>query len=299
MTAPCRICLLGFGEVGTILADDLLARGRDLSAWDLMFSEAGSGPARAVAERSVRAGSDARDSVRDVELVISAVTAAQTAAAAGAVAPALATGAWYVDLNSASPGTKLEAGGIVAEAGGRYVEAAVMGPLPPARMAVPILLGGAHANEFLPIALELGFSGATFFSSEPGRATAVKMCRSVIVKGMEAVLAESLVAARGHGVDDAVLASLDNVIPGADWPALARYMISRSLEHGARRAEEMREVARTVAEAGLTPLVSAACADRQAWASGHAEVHREPELGRMLDAIRARMAELREAPTSR
>lgn len=299
MTAPSRVCLLGLGEVGTILADDLPARSVTLSAWDLLFSEPDSGPSRAASGRRVRAGSDARDAVRDAELVISAVTAAETVAAARSVAGVLLPGAHYLDLNSASPESKREAARVVEGGGGRYVEAAVMAPFPPSRMGAAILLGGEHAEAFLKVARELGFAGARFFSDECGRASAVKMCRSVVVKGLEALLTESLVTARRHRVEGDVLESLGNVVAEADWPALARYMISRSLEHGARRAEEMREVAKTVAEAGLAPLVSAACADRQQWASRHAEVGREPDLGRMLDAIRSRLEGPRETSTTR
>jgi len=289
MTAPSGICLLGFGEVGTILADELDERGFALSAWDLEFSDARSRPTQAAAGRPLRLGRDARDAAKDADVVISAVTAAQTTAAARVVAPGLGSGTWYVDLNSASPASKLEAAKLVADQGGRYVEVSVMGAFPPSRMAVPMLMGGPHATAFLPVAEQLGFSAATCFSQEYGPAAAVKMCRSVIVKGLEALLAEALVAARGHGVDQAVLRSLDNVIPGVDWPALAHYMISRSLEHGARRAEELREVAQAVAEAGLTPVVSAACAERQDWAARFGDLRTSPDLDHMLDAIRARM----------
>src|SRR2546429_5318848 len=117
-------------------------------------------------------------------------------------------------------------------------------------------LGGPHARAFLPLAQSLGFAGANVYSDAIGAASAAKMCRSVIIKGMEALLAESLLTARRHGVEDAVLASLQDLFPVRDWRALARYMISRSPQHGRRRAEGMREAAKTVAEAGFRPPVS-------------------------------------------
>jgi 3-hydroxyisobutyrate dehydrogenase-like beta-hydroxyacid dehydrogenase len=113
------------------------------------------------------------------------------------------------------------------------------------------------------------------------------MCRSVMIKGLEALLAESLLAARHYGVEESVLASLQNLLPADDWPALARYMISRSLQHGTRRAEEMEEVARTVQEAGLAPWMSSACVERQRWAAGHRAALGEAELNGLLDAVRA------------
>lgn len=290
MKTPERICLIGLGEVGTILADDLGGTGVVLSAWDVKFADPGSGPSRAAAKRSLRIGADARDAVEDADLVISAVTAAQTAAAARAAAPKVRAGAHYLDLNSAAPASKLEAARLVADRGSRYVEAAVMSAFPPQRIAAPMLLGGPHAEAFLPLAHLLGFAGARFFSPEYGRAAAAKLCRSVIVKGLEALMLEALVAARRHGVEDAVLSSLDSLVKGADWPGLARHMIARAVEHGARRAEEMHEAARTVAEAGLTPLMSAACAERQQWASRFGDVRAESDLARMLDAIPERTA---------
>jgi 3-hydroxyisobutyrate dehydrogenase-like beta-hydroxyacid dehydrogenase len=285
---PLRICLLGFGEVGQILAEDLAARGGlELTAWDVQFADEGSAPARALARHSVRAAANAAAAASGAGLVISAVTAAQDLAAASSVAGVLAPDAWFVDLNSVSPRVKQQASQIVSERGARYVEAAVMAPVPPKRLATPMLLGGPHAADFLATARDLGLSGAQVFAAEIGRASAAKMCRSVFVKGLEALLAESMLAARSYGVEEAVLASMREVIPAADWPGLARYMISRSLVHGTRRAEEMREVARTVEEAGVAAWMSRACAERQAWAARHREAAQATSLPTMLDAILA------------
>jgi 3-hydroxyisobutyrate dehydrogenase-like beta-hydroxyacid dehydrogenase len=153
-----------------------------------------------------------------------------------------------------------------------------------------MLLGGPHAERFLPIAQDFGLSGTRFFSAELGRASAAKMCRSVMVKGIEALLCESLLAARHYGVEDDVLSSLEDLFPGPDWPKLSRYMISRAVEHGVRRAEEMREAAETVREAGLEPLMSAACAERQDWAAQFKAVLGAEELQPMLDAVRASLS---------
>jgi 3-hydroxyisobutyrate dehydrogenase-like beta-hydroxyacid dehydrogenase len=92
---------------------------------------------------------------------------------------------------------------IVEAAGGRYIESAIMSPINPKRAASPMLLGGPHAAEFLSVARQLGFTAATVFSDQIGGASAAKMCRSVIIKGMEALLGESLLAARRYGVEDA------------------------------------------------------------------------------------------------
>lgn len=284
-----RIAIIGFGEVGRILAEDLLGRGSGLSAFDPKFADQASSPSVSAKATGVWAAPSAADATAGCDLVISAVTAAQTIAAAKSVIGTVTTNTIFLDLNSASPGAKREAADAIHAAGARYIEAAVMSPVPPKRIGTSMLFGGPHAGAFLPEAHSLGFSGASVFSADIGKASAAKMCRSVMVKGVEALLSESLLAARAYGVETTVLKSLDDLFPGPDWPTLSRYMISRTLEHGTRRAEEMREVARTIAEAGLEPQMSAATAERQAWAAQFASALSEQSLDDMLDAIRTMM----------
>jgi 3-hydroxyisobutyrate dehydrogenase-like beta-hydroxyacid dehydrogenase len=279
-----NVCLLGFGEVGQTLAAGLRARVTALSAWDVAFADGDSAQSRAAARLGVSAP-DVRTAVSQADLVISAVTAAQIGAAARSVAPHLLRGAWYFDLNSCSPAAKAAAADIVTVAGGRFVEAAVMSPIEPRGAASPMLIGGDSAAEFEPVARQLGFTELRRLPGKLGSASAAKMCRSVVVKGLEALILESLLAARRHGVEDVVLESLRGLRID-DWRQSARYMASRALIHGARRAEEMREVARTVGEAGLTPHMSSACAQWQDWAAAHEQWH-TAELPEMLDGLLA------------
>ena len=287
MAAFSRVALIGFGEVGQTLGADLLAAGADVAAFDILVAKADSAPSRALSKIAVRTARDARDAVKDVDLVIAAVTAASDLEAAQSVAPGLSRGAFYLDVNSVSPGMKRACAEIIDGAGGRYVEAAVMTPIAPKRIGSSMLLGGAHADSFLQGAAPLGFTGAKAFSSIVGQASATKMCRSVIIKGVEALLTESMLAARHYGIEKTVLDSLSDLLPAGDWEKIARYFISRSLEHGTRRAEEMRESAKTVSEAGLEPLMALATAEREDWAAAHrhALAHID-DLGAMLDAIR-------------
>ncbi len=258
-----RIALIGYGEVGRILAEDL--RGHPITAFDTKLDGETGQPLREHAARVgvVPAASHAQ-AVQGAELVVSAVTASQAVDVAQACAPALAPLACFLDLNSASPGAKTRAAGFVDGAGGRYVEGAVMTSVPPHRIRVPLLLGGPHAAALAPVLAALGFAPKVA-SAQLGVASATKMCRSVMIKGLEAMVIESLASARHYGVEDAVLASLAETFPGIDWEAQAAYFFQRVIEHGRRRSEEVHEVAQTVREAGLEPWSAAGTARRQAW----------------------------------
>lgn len=291
MNTGLRIALLGFGEVGQILATDLRARGVEhIAVWDTQFANSNSGPSRAAQAARITIAGSARDAVADAALVISAVTAAQDLAAAEAAAPHLTANAYFLDLNSVSPAVKQTVADVITRAGGRYVEAAVMAPIQPRRSASPMLLGGPHAQAFAELAQPLGFTGAEVFDTAIGKASAAKMCRSVVIKGMEALLAEALLAGRHYGVEQTVLESLRAFMPAVDWHDQARYMLARALQHGARRAEEMREVSQTVRDAGLEPWMSRACVARQAWAAQYGELAHIESLERMLDEWRAKQA---------
>lgn len=276
--------LLGLGEVGRVIAEDLsLER---IVPWDTAFGDGGSRASRNALDLGLAPAADAASSTADADVIVSAVTAANTVIAARSVAERLPKDCWYVDLNSASPGHKVAAADAIERAGGRYVEAAVMSPIHPRRLGAPILLGGPHAADFAPVGSALGWTGLEVFSDRVGPAAATKLCRSVVVKGLEALVTESMLTARAWGVEESVLASLSNVIPVDDWADFAAYLVSRSVEHGARRGEEMREAADTVADAGVASLMASATAERQEWAAqfGPAETQ---DLWLLLDRMRA------------
>ncbi len=281
------IALIGFGEVGQVFGADLPTANRcNLVAWDVKFPDQESEPAQAAARSAVAVSANAEAAACGANLIISAVTAGETVAAARSVTATLASGAYFLDVNSAAPAAKRDAARIIETAGGRYVEAAIMSPISPKRLGCSILLGGPHAGEFKDIAATLGFSNAQCYSETLGQTAAAKLCRSVVIKGLEALLSEGLAAARYYRVEETVLESLDNLHPGADWRELSRYMISRANLHGARRAEEMREAAATIADAGLDPLMSLAAARRHAWIARRlgdaADIHLESALDSLV-----------------
>jgi 3-hydroxyisobutyrate dehydrogenase-like beta-hydroxyacid dehydrogenase len=258
-----KITFIGYGEVGRILAEDLA--GHALTAFDAKLgSEAGNALREHAAEHGVALAANHAEAAQGAELVISAVTASQAVKVAQACVPGLAKGAFFLDFNSASPGAKIRAAGFVDAAGGRYVEGAVMTSVPPYRIKVPLLLGGPNAAALQPVLQQLGFA-PKIASDKLGVASATKMCRSVMIKGLEAMVIESFTTARHYGVEDQVLASLQETFPGIDWEKQGAYFFQRVIEHGRRRSEEVREVAETVREAGLDPFSASGTADRQAF----------------------------------
>ncbi len=292
--AIATIGILGFGEVGSRLLEDLLAHNDShLVLWDKQFASADSRASERLNDidstHRVSVAASARDMAAQCDLIISAVTASQALHAAEDALSGIRAGAYYMDVNSVSPETKKAMAELINPRGGRFVEASIMSPIDPKRIASPMLLAGPYAEDFAPIINALGFIGAEACAAQYGVAAATKMCRSVMIKGMEALVTESLLAAKYYGVEDAVLGSLNNLFPRPDWPQHARYLISRSIEHGVRRAEEMREVANTVADSGQTPWMSSACVERQDWAPQFTEALQYEDLHDMLTAMRAHM----------
>lgn len=266
-----RIGLAGYGEVGRIFAAGLKPQVAQASAWDLKFAQAATaGAERAHAQAlGVRACESMQELCAASDLVISAVTASNTLAVAEEAAHHIRPGAVFLDLNSASPGTKQQAAAAIEARGAHYVEAGVMTSVPPYGIRVPMLLGGARAAELAQVLAGWGMD-AKAVSEQLGVASAIKMCRSVMIKGLEALVIESYATARAYGVEDHVLPTLQETFPSIDWSRQGAYFFSRVVQHGQRRAEEMREAANTVREAGFAPLMTASIADKQQWVADQA-----------------------------
>ncbi|KWF34133.1 6-phosphogluconate dehydrogenase [Burkholderia diffusa] len=256
------ISFIGFGEAGGLLGGALAARAVRVTMYDRQLDDARSAPAMRdkAARLHVAAASSLAAAIRDTRWIVSAVTASSDAEVAAAVATHIRPGQTFVDINSVSPALKQHGQRLIEAAGGRYVEAAVMAPVPPHGLAVPMLLAGPAAEA---VSLELNALGfdAQAVSTRVGVASAAKMCRSVMIKGIEALTVECLGAARAYGADALVLASLRQTFDTfATLPDLPGYLIGRVAEHGRRRAAEMREVCDTLREGGVAPEMSDACA---------------------------------------
>jgi len=261
-----RIAFIGFGEAGQTVGRGLAGQGARLAAYDILFDDpANEGTLRGIAESlGVSASRDHRDAVRDADLVFLAVTASSSLEAARSCLPGLREGQLFLDINSVSPQRKIQTAALVAPTGAAYVDVAVMAPVAPYGHKVPCLIGGPGAQALAPRARALGMK-MEVVASEVGQASAIKMFRSILIKGLEALMLESMLASSEYGVEGRVLASLKETFPSIDWEKLSGYLIERVVSHGKRRAAEMREVADTVREIGLEPVMAAATAARQQW----------------------------------
>ncbi|MFM5924521.1 MAG: DUF1932 domain-containing protein [Novosphingobium sp.] len=256
------ITLIGFGEAGSTFAS-AAEWGEHARGWDVL-------PARraAMAGCGVVAAGSAAQALAGSPLVLSLVTADQALPAAQACAGSLAPGTLWCDMNSVAPQTKRAAALAVEAEGGRYVDVAVLAPVNPARLAVPLLLAGSAAAEAEAALRGIGFANLRVVGAEVGRASAIKMIRSVMVKGIEALSDEMMAAARAAGVADEVLASLDASEKAQPWSDRAAYNLERMQTHGARRAAEMEESAKTLLALGVAPVMTRGTVYRQREAAG-------------------------------
>lgn len=256
--------LVGFGEAGQALAEGLRGEGvTRFAAWDILFPDPRRGaPLREAAARlGVRVASGCVDALGGADIVVSAVTASSNLDAASSAAPGLAARQFYLDINSVSPTRKREAAAIVGDRA-RFVDVAVMAPIHPLLHRTPVLVAGAPVADLLPL-LRLCGMKAEEAGPEVGAAVSIKMVRSVMIKGLEALTQECFLAARAAGVEERIIASLTQTFPTLDWAKIAAYNLERMASHGIRRAAEMREVAQTLEELGVEPLMTRGTIERQ------------------------------------
>ena len=262
-----KLGFIGFGEAGPAIASGLHDDGvSDITAYDILQANPETAPAiEARAEAAgVRLAASHADAVRDRDIVISTVTCADAVKAAEQAAEHMGAGQTYLDVNSVSPVTKAKVQAVIEASGATFVEASIMSPIQPNRHKSPMLFAGPAAPALIAQLAPFGLN-AEDLGPEFGRAAATKMFRSIVFKGMEAILQECVVAADRYGVAEKVLASIGANYPELDWEKLASYFVGRSVMHGVRRAHEMEEVAETLRDIGIEPFMADGAAKRIAW----------------------------------
>jgi 3-hydroxyisobutyrate dehydrogenase-like beta-hydroxyacid dehydrogenase len=264
------IGFIGFGEAGSTIAKGLRSAGvARIAAFDINARDARLGPL--IRRRAAETGTPLVDRplmlARESDVVFSTVTSSAALDAASEAAPFLTGGHLYADLNSVSPARKQEIAGVIDASGARFVEIAVMAPVAPYGHRVPMLAGGPAARAFAEAMAPYGMRIDVLDGANIGAAAAVKMCRSIVVKGLEALMCECVLGAARYDADEMVFRSLNESFPGLDWKRLADYMVGRVVVHGERRAREMEEVGDTLRALGIEPIMADAAARRQDWSA--------------------------------
>jgi 3-hydroxyisobutyrate dehydrogenase-like beta-hydroxyacid dehydrogenase len=263
---PPSIGFIGFGEAASSIAGGFLAVGvTRMSAFDINTHAPHFGPL--IQRRAAAAATTLVESSRALanasDLLFSTVTSSAALDAARRTAPFLEGRHLYADLNSVSPARKQEVAAVIGATGAGFVEAAVMAPVAPYGHRVPMLLGGPAAQRFADLMKPLGMRLDVLESTTIGAASAVKMCRSILVKGLEALMCECVLGASRYAADEHVFASVNESFPGVNWKKLADYMIGRVVVHGERRARELEQVAETLRSIGVEPIMAEAASRRQ------------------------------------
>lgn len=290
-----RIVFIGYGEAARAFRASLHETDAALGfgAFDVLFEREGQDGATASAARrdGCAVAADPGEAVRGADWIVSAVTADQSLAAAKSVAPHLGSGQLYIDINSVSPDRKRDSAALVMRSGAAYLDMAVMAPVHPRGHRTPVLTAGPldeHARAQLE-RLDFRFEHV---GETVGRATAIKMVRSLFVKGLEAITVETLLAASKSGCFDRILVSLSTSYPGLGWPDIASYQFDRTVKHGARRAAEMIESGRTLDALGLKGDLARAIAGVQALMGGIDAARLEGDAD--LKELTRRLAEARD-----
>ncbi len=256
------IGFLGFGEAAFQIAKGLRQAGLQYTfAYDIDRTPLVESRACETGTTLVRSPSELAEAA---PLLFSLVTASSALQAALETAAFLTSRHLYVDLNSVSPASKRSIEAQVCSNKAMFVEASIMAPVPPYQHRVPILMTGSAAPELVRDLAPFGMC-LEVMDGNTGAAAAVKMCRSIVVKGLEALLFEATRAACSFGAEERVFRSLDETFPGMNWKSLATYMIGRVVVHGERRAQEMAEVAETLKSVNVEPIMCQATTRLLAW----------------------------------
>lgn len=254
------ICFIGFGEAAFHIANGLRSEGlKDIIAYDVNQGHEERG--EIIRTRAKEAGVVLADSIEDAyskSKFVASLTSAKVAYnVAQGIIPNLKAGQVFIDMNSASPALKEKINTIDKEDGVLICDAAVMTTVPGNGHKVPIFLSGDGAGEF---SVELGNYGMNLRDLEAtiGASSAIKMFRSVFMKGLPQLMIEAMIPAAKFGVLDTLIDSLNGSLVGKSIEDLSQIFIARTMIHAERRSKEMADAVSTLEEMGLDASMSKA-----------------------------------------
>lgn len=283
---------IGFGEAAFHICSGLHEAGvTGIEAFDIMATDPQLGPL--VRERAAGAQvtliSSLKEMLGKVEVILCATSAKSALAVAKEAQPFLREGHLYADLNSASPRVKSEIGALIGQTGALFVDSAIMALVPPHRHKVPMSVSGTgarlFAEQFAPWGMDI-----TYINDRAGSSSAIKMLRSIFIKGLAALLFEALTASRKAGVDREIMESIRETIEEQPFEQLTNLLLTRNSVSAERRVAEMSEVISTLEEMDLDSSVSRAARTKlQAMVEMDLKAHLDHKppahYTRVLDAI--------------
>lgn len=243
------IAILGIGEAGSLFARDLMAAGVSVRGWD---------PAPRMIPPGLDFAPDNPTAVSGADIVLSVNWASVAIEVAAEVASVLRPNQLYADLNTASPQNKRDVAAIIEETGASFVDAAVMAPVPSKGLGTPIYASGSGAALFAQKMSPLGMP-ITILDHEAGSAATHKLVRSIMYKGVAAVVVECLQAAEALNMSDYARFQMMTVL--RDELMIDRF-VDGSRKHARRRMHEMEAVVELLDSIGVSAFTSRAAVER-------------------------------------
>lgn len=225
------VLLLGYGEVGRAFAARLTETADSLVVVDPVAS-ASTEPLRLLAEIP--------HSLEAVDVVLAAVPAAASLTAATACAERPG-GFLYVDCSTSARAAMQQAAARFEGRPSRFVDAAIMGSVDLNGADAPILVAGEAAEQAASVLTQMGLAATAMDRSQPGDASALKLLRSVVTKGLEAVAVEGFLAARAMGMERQLRDSLAD-IGRTSFPDFLDSIVCTHVSHAPRRLHEVEAV---------------------------------------------------------
>ena len=255
-----NIGFIGYGEAAFNISLGLSGEGvTGIRATDAMMEHEVMG--KQVHSRAEQAGvelvSSACEIARWADVLFAAVPSSFTMDVCQEVKGDLRPGQLYVDVSASTPATKEAIWAEIKDTGVFFVDAAMLGSLPKDKHQVPITASGNGAAKFHEVMTSYGMK-ITLAGEKAGSASAIKLVRSIFMKGIAALMIDTMQAADAYGVSDEIVASLGKSLDGIPFQSHLDRLVTGTALHCTRRAAELKGSVAMQEEAGLSPEMTLA-----------------------------------------
>jgi 3-hydroxyisobutyrate dehydrogenase-like beta-hydroxyacid dehydrogenase len=250
-----RVGIIGFGEVGQVFSKGIIEKTEHLSVYDILLEKNGD----LIMDKINNIGAQAVDRIEQLgercTLIFSLVGSSVSESVAAGVAKGLRKGTIFIDLTTSTPQVKAKSEKLITANDGIYVDAAIMGTVATEQQKVPLLIAGEHAEKVQTMLNSLGFN-AQAINHPNGGAASIKLLRSIFMKGLEALVLETMVTAKNYRVSDEVMESVSKTINNNDFATFANALITTHVIHRNRRYKEVLDSCNLIKDAELPPYIT-------------------------------------------